>query len=125
MTFGPDIARRRFGTCLLVAAFAACLACREYSAIAQAQSIGSAPNSVALRRDWWIKAPGGSYGLVEVNQVNHLANPPERKSRTSILIGPWRWTFEATAPQVITAITVPTLIALFTWGWIRTRRPHG
>lgn len=125
MTFGPDIARRRFRTCLLVAAFAACFACRESSAIAQAPSIGSTPTSVALRRDWWFKAPGGSYGLVEVNQVNHLANPPERKSRTSILIGPWRWTFEATAPQVITVVTIPTLIALFTWGWIRTRRPHG
>lgn len=125
MTFGPHIARRRFRTCLLVAAFAACFACREYSAIAQAPSMGSAPTSIALRRDWWFKAPGGSYGLVEVNQVNHLANPPERKSRTSILIGPWRWTFEATAPQVITAVTVPTLIALFTWGWIRTRRLNG
>ncbi len=74
------------------------------------------------RRDWWIKAPGGNYGLVEVSQFNHAAQPAERKGRTSILIGPWRWTFEATAPQVLTAITLPSLVALFTCGWIRTRR---
>jgi len=125
MTFGPDIAHRRFRIQLLIAAFAICLGCLEEVAVAQIPSARPTPASVELRRDWWFRAPGGSYGLVEINQYNHLANPPERTSRTSLLIGPWRWTFEATAPQILTTVTIPTLIALFTWGWIRTRRLNG
>jgi len=85
---------------------------------AQAEAVPAHPQ----RRDWWFKAPGGTYGLVEVSQFNHAAQPSERKSHTSILLGPWRWTFQATAPQVITSIVVPSLVALFTYGWIRTRR---
>ena len=86
------------------------------SALAEALAVNQ------QRRDWWIQAPGGNYGLVEVSQFNHASQPAERKGRTSILIGPWRWTFEATAPQVLSAITIPSLVALFTYGWIRTRR---
>ena len=48
--------------------------------------------------------------------------PSRRTSTTSILVGPWRWTFNATAPQVLTIIGVPTFVGLFTYGWIRTRQ---
>jgi hypothetical protein len=76
------------------------------------------------RRDWWFQAPGGAYGLVEVTQIDPRTEPSRRTSTTSILIGPWRWTFNATAPQVLTVIGVPTLVGLFTYGWIRTRQAN-
>ncbi len=76
------------------------------------------------RRDWWFQAPGGSYGLVEVTQIDPRTEPSRRTSTTSILIGPWRWTFNATAPQVLTIIGVPTFVGLFTYGWIRTRQAN-
>jgi hypothetical protein len=76
------------------------------------------------RRDWWFQAPGGSYGLVEVTQIDPRTEPSRRTSTTSILIGPWRWTFNATAPQVLTVIGVPTFVGLFTYGWIRTRQAN-
>lgn len=75
-----------------------------------------------MRRDWWFKAPGGSYGLVEIRQLDTTANPSKARSRTSLLVGPWRWTFEVTAPQFLTIVFIPTLVTAFTWGWIRTRR---
>ena len=71
-----------------------------------------------LRRDWWFQAPGGSYGLMEVR----MASPAATVSRTTVLVGPWRRTFEATAPQVAAIVVIPTLVAAFTWGWIKTRR---
>jgi len=76
------------------------------------------------RRDWWFQAPGGAYGLVEVTQIDPRTEPSQRTSTTSILIGPWRWTFNATAPQVLTIIGVPTFVGLFTYGWIRTRQAN-
>jgi hypothetical protein len=76
------------------------------------------------RRDWWFQAPGGAYGLVEVTQIDPRTEPSRRTSTTSILIGPWRWTFNATAPQVLTIIGVPTFVGLFTYGWIRTRQAN-
>lgn len=76
------------------------------------------------RRDWWFQAPGGAYGLVEVTQIDPRTEPSQRTSTTSILIGPWRWTFNATAPQVLTVIGVPTFVGLFAYGWIRTRQAN-
>ena len=70
------------------------------------------------RRDWWCKGPGGSYGLMEVR----MTTPAAATSRTTVLLGPWRRTFEATAPQLIVLVAVPSLVAAFTWGWIKTRR---
>jgi hypothetical protein len=84
----------------------------------------AASSMAQKRRDWWFQAPGGAYGLVEVTQIDPRTEPSRRTSTTSILIGPWRWTFNATAPQVLTVITVPTLVSLFTYGWIRTRRAN-
>jgi hypothetical protein len=82
-------------------------------------------NSLAQkRRDWWFQAPGGTYGLVEITQIDPRTEPSRRTSTTSILIGPWRWTFNATAPQVLTIIGVPAFVGLFTYGWIRTRRAN-
>lgn len=89
------------------------------TAIAQANFVGDPRQQT--RRDWWFRAPGGAYGLVEVTQSDVRSHPPLRSSSTSILIGPWRWTFAATAPQVLTVILVPTLLALGVGGWIRTR----
>lgn len=74
------------------------------------------------RRDWWVKAPGGSYGLMEVKVLDRTMDPSKARSRTSILVGPWRWTFDATAPQVLTVMIIPLLVGGFTYGWIRTRR---
>lgn len=71
-----------------------------------------------LRRDWWFTAPGGSYGLMEVRRTS----PAASVSRTTVLLGPWRRTFDATAPQVVAIVVIPALVTAFTWGWIKTRR---
>lgn len=76
----------------------------------QAQSV--------LRRDWWFRAPGGNYGLMEVR----TSSPAASTSRTTVLLGPWRRTFDATAPQILAVVIIPALVTAFTWGWIKTRR---
>jgi hypothetical protein len=70
------------------------------------------------RRDWWLSAPGGTYGLMEIRALP----PALPASRTTVFVGPWRRTFDATAPQILAVIAIPTLVAAFTWGWIKTRR---
>lgn len=94
--------------------------------LSQPLSAASNPTSslAQKRRDWWFQGPGGAYGLVEITQIDPRTEPSRRTSTTSILIGPWRWTFNATAPQVLAIITIPTLVGLFTYGWIRTRRAN-
>ena len=77
---------------------------------------------VMLRRDWWFRAPGGNYGLMEVRTVHPVLGPEHAVSRTTVLMGPWRRTFEATAPQVTALVVIPALVTAFTWGWIKTRR---
>jgi hypothetical protein len=90
--------------------------------LATTDVLAQGATSVQLRRDWWFRGPGGNYGMVEVSQLDHASEPSRRKSHTSILLGPWRWTLEATAPQLIAVVSIPVLVALFTSGWIRTRR---
>ncbi len=98
---------------LILAGFAANEATAQGSTVTQ------------MRRNWWFQALGGNYGLVEVSQVDHGTQPAQRRSRTSILMGPWRWTFDATAPQMIAVVAIPTVVGLFTYGWIRIRRRTG
>jgi len=77
---------------------------------------------VVLRRDWWLRAPGGNYGLMEIRMVQPGLGSEHAVSRTTVMLGPWRRTFDATAPQAIAWVAIPSLIAAFTWGWIKTRR---
>jgi len=74
------------------------------------------------RRDWWVQGPGGAYGLIEIQQTTAPTPNSTTQPHTTVLLGPWRKTVPASAPQVVTIATLLTLITAFTWGWIRTRR---
>ena len=74
------------------------------------------------RRDWWVQGPGGAYGLIEVQPTTAPTPNSPAHSHTTVLLGPWRKTIPASAPQVVAVATVLTLTTAFTWGWIRTRR---
>jgi hypothetical protein len=119
VTQSVSAAARRFGAPLRAMFFLMLL-------LGQPLFAANSPTSslAQKRRDWWFQAPGGAYGLVEVTQIDPRTEPSRRTSTTSILIGPWRWTFNATAPQVLTIIGVPTIVGLFTYGWIRTRQAN-
>lgn len=75
-----------------------------------------------VERNWWVAGPGGRYGLLELTTNSVWTEPSAKIRRTTLLLGPWHWTVDLSAPQVLTVAILVTVITLFAAGWIRTRR---
>ena len=59
---------------------------------------------------------------MELTTHSVWAEPPGKIRRTSLLLGPWHWTFDASAPQILTVVILLIVILAFVSGWIRTHR---
>jgi hypothetical protein len=90
---------------------------------AAAQTFRLAPGLPPMQvvRDWSTELLGGRFGLLELTSDAVWTHPP-KFTRTSLFVGPWHWTFDASAPQVLTVMIVITITTAFVTGWIRTHR---
>jgi hypothetical protein len=86
------------------------------------QLIAPSLQPMQVERDWWIAAPGGRYGLLELTTHSVWSEPTAKIRRTTLLLGPWHWTFDLSAPQFLTVGIIVTVTVLFAGGWIRTQR---
>ena len=67
-------------------------------------------------------APGGRYGLLELTTNSVWSEPAAKIRRTTLLAGPWHWTFDLSAPQFLMVTFVVVVGGLFATGWIRSQR---
>ncbi len=106
---------------VLFSPISAALAQRPADLSGDLRNLGPYESLHALR-NWWIEAPGGHYGLMELTTHAVWSEPPGKLRHTSLLLGPWHWTFDASAPQILTPIILLVILSAFVTGWIRTKR---
>ena len=64
-------------------------------------TIAASFQPMQVERNWWFSAPGGRYGLLELTTNSVWSEPAAKIRRTTLLAGPWHWTFDLSAPQFL------------------------
>ena len=85
-------------------------------------TIAASFQPMQVERNWWFSAPGGRYGLLELTTHSVWSEPAAKIRRTTLLAGPWHWTFDLSAPQFLMVTFVVVVGGLFATGWIRSQR---